>query len=131
MKEIKISNPATVDEYKENLQTLLLLAESKKNAGLAMALKDISKAFENECKIVGELITYLQHLEETIQDQYSWMVEHGDKEELCSELYVDKIMIILCIRQKINTLNEILDSIVTWEQSYCVPKLFPNVARDN
>ena len=54
MKEIKISNPATVDEYKENLQTLLLLAESKKNAGLAMALKDISKAFENERKIVGD-----------------------------------------------------------------------------
>ena len=130
MRKIKVSNPTTVDEYKANLQTLLLLAESKNSAGLEKALKGVSKAFENERKIIDKLIIYLQCLEKKAQEQYYWMAEHEVDEELCSEFYADKIMAISCIRQKIHNLNEIRDSIVGWEQSYSFPKLCPKTSGD-
>ena len=130
MRKIKVSNPTTVDKYKENLQTLLLLAESKNSTGLEKALKGVSKAFENERKIIDKLIIDLQYLEDKAQEQYYWMAGHEMDEELCSEFYADKMMTISCIRQKIQNLNEIRNSITAWEQSYSYSKLCPKTLGD-
>lgn len=130
MKEIQISYPSTMDEYKDNLRAILLLATVKNDEELKIGLKVIGEAISEEQKLLDNLLEYLENLQVELQSQYTCMCRHEPDEDICAEFYADMMLVYTSIRQKIYDLWRIKESVMKLEHE-CYLINCPNTSGDN
>lgn len=132
MKQIEITYPDTLDAYRENLKTILLLASSKNNEELQNSLKGIRQAIVEEHTKIDDWMEYLQSLLVHIECQSTWaavMIE--GKEELSSELSADMMMVRMSIMQKICDVLAAKEKVMRLERICSFPHCCPDTFGDN